>query len=274
MFHWEVPYYLLTLCLCLGGAFLHQYRRHTSTSQKPWGFFLSLLGMVLLVSSPLHAMGREALFLVRMSETLLLVYILPLLAIQALPQGALTHYWRHERFRKYSFAIRDLTWNAVIFNSLFFLWHFPWLYNLSLHSAFFDELQMFGFWVLGVFMWFPLMTRFSPMRFGTPRRLFYLVTLVLGQVPLFAFLTFTHEVFYTGYADATRIIPLSALTDQQMSGWLLKLVTSLIFASVFIVIVVDWNRDQRQQDKDENAQAIENFDLVKRALKKEPPRNG
>lgn len=274
MFHWEVSYYLILFCLLLGSVFLHQYLRHASTSQKPWGFFLSMLGMVVLVSSPWHAMGREALLLVRMSETLLLVYILPLLVIQALPQGALAHYWKHKRFRQYSFALRDLTWNAVIFNTVFFLWHLPWIYNLSLQYAFFDALQMFGFWALGIFMWFPLMTRFTPMRLETPRRLFYIVTLFLGQVPLFAFLTFTHEAFYTHYAEAARIIAVSAVGDQQMSGWLLKLVSTLIFASAFIVIVVDWNRQQRQQDKDDNALAIENFDLVKQALKKEVYRDG
>lgn len=274
MFHWEVPYYLLIFCLLLGSVFLQQHLRHDSEVPKPWGFFLSVLGMVIVVSSPLHAIGREALLLARMLETLLLVYILPLLAIQALSQGALAHYWKYEGFRKYSLPLRDLTWNSVIFSSVFFLWHLPWIYNLGLQYAFFDELQMFGFWVLGLFMWFPLMTRFTPMRLNTPRRIFYLVALVLGQVPLFAFLTFTHEVFYIGYAEASRIIPITALSDQQMSGWLLKLVTSLIFASVFIVIVVDWNRTQRQQDKDDNSLAFENFDLVKRALQKEVNRNG
>ena len=219
-------------------------------------------------------MGREALFLMRMLETLIIVYVLPPLALRALPVALLSHYWHSARFRKYSFPLRDLTWSSVLFNGLFFLWHLPWVYNLSLEIAFFDALQMFGFWVLGIFMWLPLNIRFAPMRLSTPRRMFYLVTLILGQVPLFAFLTFTREVLYTGYASAARLVPVSALADQQMAGWLLKLATSLIFASAFIVIFLDWSKAQRQQDKDDNALAVENFDLVKRVLKKEGKRNG
>lgn len=273
MFHWEIPYYLIILCLLTGATLLRAYLHH-ATGPKPWGFFLSLLGLVLLVSSPLHSLGREALFLGRMLETLLIVYVLPPLALRALPVSVLSHYWHSARFRKYSLPLRDLTWSSVVFNGLFFLWHLPWIYNLSLKSAFFDELQMFGFWVLGVLMWFPLNVRFAPMRLNTPRRMFYLVTLILGQVPLFAFLTFTREVLYTGYASAARVVPVSALADQQMAGWLLKLATSLIFASAFIVIFLDWSKAQRQQDKDDNTLAVENFDLVKRALKKEGKRNG
>ncbi len=162
----------------------------------------------------------------------------------------------------------------MIFNGVFFVWHLPWIYNLSLQNVLFDQVQMFGFWLLGLLMWLPLNIRFAPMRLNTPRRMFYLVTLILGQVPLFAFLTFTREVLYTGYANAARVIPVSALADQQMAGWLLKLATSLIFASAFIVIFLDWSTIQRQQDKDDNALAVENFDLVKRALKKEVNRNG
>lgn len=274
MLHWEIPYYLLMLCLLTGAALLHQSLRHAPDSPKPWGFFASLLGLVLLVSSPLHGVGREALFLGRMLETLLIVYVLPPLALRALPASLLKHYWQKPNFRKYSFPIRDLTWSSVIFNGVFFLWHLPWIYNLSLQNVLFDQVQMFGFWLLGLLMWLPLNIRFAPMRLSTPRRMFYLVTLILGQVPLFAFLTFTREVLYTGYADAARVIPVSALADQQMAGWLLKLATSLIFASAFIVIFLDWSKTQRQQDKDDNALAVENFDLVKRALKKEVNRNG
>jgi putative membrane protein len=274
VFHWEVPYYLLILCLLTSAALLQQYRHHAAHAPMPWGFFLSLLGLCVLVSSPLHAIGREALFLGRMLETLIIVYVLPPLALRSLPNALFSYYWKSIHFRKYSFPIRDLVWSSVVFNGLFFLWHLPWIYNLSLVHGFFDESQMFGFWVLGLLMWLPLNIRFAPMRLNTPRRMFYLVTLILGQVPLFAFLTFTREVLYTGYGSAARVIPVSALAEQQMAGWLLKLATSLIFASAFIVVFLDWSSLQRQQDKDDNALAVENFDLVQRALKKEVNRKG
>ncbi len=95
MLHWEIPYYLLMLCLLTGAAFLQQSLRHAPDSPKPWGFFASLLGLVLLVSSPLHGIGREALFLGRMLETLLIVYVLPPLALRALPASLLSHYWQN-----------------------------------------------------------------------------------------------------------------------------------------------------------------------------------
>lgn len=206
--------------------------------------------------------------LARMLESVIAVYVLPPLALRALPLEALDHAWQSARFRRWSLPLRDLVWNSVLFNSVFFLWHLPWVYARTLTVDWIDQTQMMAFWLLGLWMWFPLNTRFSPMRLNTPRRMFYLVTLVLGQVPLFAFLSFQRQVLYTHYAQVTPLIDISTLADQQMSGWLLKLATSFIFACAFIVIFLDWSREQRQQDKADNALAVENFTLVQKALKK------
>lgn len=271
---WTVPYYLYIFCLLTALVCWVQHRRYNRAQHLPLGFFASLALLALLVSSPLHTLGRESLFLARMIETLIAVYVLPPLALRYLPYMALKHHWQSSKFQRATLPLRDLTWSSVLFNGLFFVWHLPWVYNLGLQSAFFDQLQFFGFWLLGMLMWFPLNVRFSAMRLSTPRRMFYLVTLILGQVPLFAFLTFTREALYTGYAQAPRVIALSALADQQIAGWMLKLATSLIFASAFIVIFLDWSRQQRSQDKQDNELAVENFDLVKRALAKKVNRNG
>lgn len=267
MLHWQASYYLYLCCLLLSLFCWQQHLKHNRSNPVPWGFFVSLGLLCVVGSSPLHGFGQEALMLARMLETVIVVYVLPPLALRALPLAVVEHYWQKPQFRRWSLPLRDLVWNSVLFNSVFFVLHLPWFYEGALAKDGLDQLLMFGFWLLGLWMWWPLNIRFDPMRLSTPRRMFYLVTLVLGQVPLFAFLTFQRQALYTHYAKAARVIPVSALADQQMAGWLLKLTTSLIFASAFIVIFLDWSRHQRAQDVKDNALAVENFSLVEKALK-------
>lgn len=267
MLHWQAPYYLFLYCLLLSLFCWQQHVRHNRSNPIPWGFFVSLGLLCLVVGSPLHRLGRDSLMLARMLETVIAVYVLPPLALRALPMSVMAHYWQNSQFRRWSLPLRDLVWNSVLFNSLFFLLHLPWVYQGALRTQWLDQLLMFVFWLLGLWMWLPLNIRFDPMRLSTPRRMFYLVTLVLGQVPVFAFLSFQRQVLYTYYAQVVPIIDISTLADQQMSGWLLKLTSSLIFACAFVVIFLDWSRHQRAQDVEDNALAVENFSLVQKALK-------
>ena len=70
---------------------------------------------------------------------------------------------------------------------------------------------------------------------------------------------------YPTYLEAARISPLDAYGDQQLAGWSLKTVSSVIFAAAFIRIFLEWNRHSRHQDFHDNITAFENIELVKRA---------
>ena len=65
-------------------------------------------------------------------------------------------------------------------------------------------------------VWWPVCgpsKRIPPMRFGP--QMLYILALMLGQTPIFAFLTFSKDVLYDTYFYAERIINLSPLEDQK-----------------------------------------------------------
>ncbi len=269
--HWFPAYWLYLFCLLAAWVFFAWSKiswGNAKNVKQGWGVYMSLALVALVGSSPLHHAGREYLFLARMFETLILLYVLPALTLRSVPNILWLTLWQNPFRRKILFPFLDITWSTVGFNILFFVWHLPAVYNLGLRYDILDQMHVFGIWALGFLMWLPLNVRYQPMRLNMPRQMFYLVTLILGQVPLFALLTFTREPLYGVYATAARITPLNALADQQLSGWTLKVVSSLIFASAFIAIFLEWSRRQRKQDAEDNALAFENFELVKRASRR------
>lgn len=229
---------------------------------QPCAFLLAILGVALVTASPLDYLGYKALLLARMLEFMLLVYVLPCLFWLGLPATML-----YQGIRRWPVLLKlsHLVGASLCFNIFFFILHLPPIFELGLQNAWINQLQLLLVFGFGCLMWLPLLSPFLPMRLSLPRQMFYLVTLVFAQVPLFAILTFSRQVLYTSYLAAPRITPLDAYSDQQLSGWVLKTVSSVIFAAAFIRIFLDWNRQARRQDSEENLTAFENFELAKRA---------
>ena len=154
----------------------------------------------------------------------------------------------------------------LIFHLGVVLWYVPALCEFALHYVWIAQLEHLSLLLVGCIMWLPLINPLPHLRLPFARRMFYLVVLIGCQVPLFGILTLSGRALYATYRLAPRITDLSAYGDQQTAGWLLKLVTVLVFAGGFIAIFLQWHAQQRLQDRDENRQAEENMKLLRRAI--------
>lgn len=274
---WALKPFLLGGWLLLGLIYalsLFWLRRHSPEERPfswkhPFLFVLAALSSLLLVSSPIDALGQSWLFTVRMFEYICLIYASGTLLLLSLPADLLKACSRGP-LRHLLLPFSDLAKNSVLFNGYFLLWHLPEMLSLALQSAWINELQMLSFVISGALMWLPLISPDPDLRLPLPRQMFYIAMLILWQIPVFALLTISPDQLYANYQDQPGMYYLTAYGDQQVSGWFLKIVTLHIFAINFIVIFLQWNRSQRQQDKDDNALAVENFQLVQRA----PQRKG
>ncbi len=83
------------------------------------------------------------------------------------------------------------------------------------------------------------------MRFGP--QMLYVLGLMLGQTPIFAFLTFSEEVLYDTYFYAERIMNLSPLEDQRAGGVLMKLANMAVSLGVLSSIFYRWSKQQPTQ---------------------------
>ena len=264
---WRFQPLLILMSLGLLWAYARFWKAlKTQESDLPFwralSFVSSIVLLAILTASPLDFIGQQYLLTVRMLEMIGLIYVLPCLFWLGIPPEMV--YATVKRFQILRYA-GHMVGVSLCFNVLFLVLHIPVIYQAGLAHHWIHQLQLGFVFVIGCMMWWPLICSFLPARLPLPRQMFYVVTLVFAQVPLFAVLTFSRTVLYPTYLQAARISPLDAYGDQQLAGWTLKTVSSVIFAAAFIRIFLEWNRHSRHKDFHDNITAFENIDLIKRA---------
>ena len=66
---------------------------------------------------------------------------------------------------------------------------------------------------------------------------------MVGQLPVFAFLTFAGEPLYPTYAWAPRIIDLDPLNDQILGGIIMKVINMLFSLSLLGLFFYQWAKN-------------------------------
>lgn len=233
-------------------------------------FLLGLLLSALLIASPLHQIGKTELFFVRMFEYMMQIYLLGALLLQGIPAIWLEKLWLIPQGHQILKWTSGLLISSIGFNLIFFGLHIPVIYNSILQIAWLDQLVFVALLPLGVLMWLPLFSRAPVLRLSISQQMFYLILLILEQVPVFVVLTFSNESLYPTYLMSAHQLGLSAVEDQHSGGWLLKMLSTLIFAAAFIQLFINWSQQQRRQDQIQNQSDYENMALAKQAK----PRKG
>lgn len=265
-FHWHLYPLLMSILLSLGLIYALLWRRWPGENQRqPLCWSLGLLATACVTASPWDQMGHQALFVVRMGETLTLVYVVSCLFLAGLPARWFEELQAQRSGRWLLKWLCGTVTPSALFNLIFLAWHLPPFYDITLASSTLNQLCLASLPLLGGLMWLPLLSPLHSLRLSSARQMFYVVSLIFGGLPLFGLLTFSKGVLYSSYLNAPRITSLSAFADQQLGGWLQKLFTSLVFAGAFIVIFLAWNQRQRRQDVQDNQTAVENFGLIQRA---------
>jgi putative membrane protein len=107
-----------------------------------------------------------------------------------------------------------------------------------------EHLMFFG---AAILYWWPL---FSPSRVLPPRRpgvqMVYLLGVLIAMTPVFAYVTFSHDVLYPTYEYAPRLFPnFSAADDQLLAGVMMKLVGVFGAVAALAVAFFGWYRERR-----------------------------
>lgn len=228
------------------------------------GAALTLL--FLITCSPLDTLAHQFLLVARSAQHLLLLYLLCPLLLATFASGP-----RNPLLLRFAWLEKLLRWlgkplhAALCFNLMLMCWYIPELNALSNQNLWIRQLEYLSIMGAGLVMWLPLMHPRPWLRPPFEQQIFYLVMLLAGQVPLFAALTLSRTALYQTYLLAPRLTPLSAYGDQQSAGWLIKLISVLVFAGALIAIVLQWHAQQRLKDQHENRLAYENLHLVEAA---------
>ena len=131
----------------------------------------------------------------------------------------------------------------VAFNLVFAAWHIPGLYEWALRDRTMHNLEHVTFLATSILMWWPLLSPLREFPRLTPGlQTLYLLALSLVQLPVFAYVTFTHRVLYPTYETAPRLVPLTPLADQQLGGILMKVAGMVVLFAMLVIAFWQWYR--------------------------------
>jgi putative membrane protein len=131
---------------------------------------------------------------------------------------------------------------GLCFTLIFSFWHIGAFYEAAIRDKTIHMAEHLSMYLSSIAMWWPVCgpsKRVPPLRFGP--QMLYILALMLGQTPIFAFLTFSEDVLYDTYFYAERIINLSPLEDQKTGGVLMKIANMAVSVGVLSSIFYRWS---------------------------------
>lgn len=212
-------------------------------------FFAGLAITYVAVGSPIDQLGEQFLFSAHMVQHMLLIYAAPLLFFAGTPHWLIDALLRPAAVRRAMSVLTHPACGGLLFTFAFTLWHVPALYEAGLQDRRIHILEHWTIFILAILMLWPFLTnsRCVPRRsYGL--RMISIFLLMIGQLPVFAFLSFAGEAIYPTYVWAPRIIPLDPLNDQVLGGIIMKVVNMSVSLSILGTVFYRWARSESGDD--------------------------
>lgn len=233
--HWHTEPLLLITLLAAGWLYalsVGPFRLRISgqeTLALPFGkcllFYLGLALVYIAVGSPLDQLAEQFLFSAHMVQHMILIYLAPICFFAGTPDWLTDWLLRKESAASIMRKLTHPACGGLLFTFVYTIWHVPTLYEAALQDKRIHILEHWTMFSLGVIMLWPFLAHSNrvPKR-SYPVRTVAIFLLMVGQLPVFAFLTFAGEAIYPTYIWAPRITALDPLNDQILGGIIMKVV--------------------------------------------------
>jgi putative membrane protein len=220
-------------------------------------FAAGLATLVVAVSPPIDRLS-DSLFAMHMVQHVLLIEVAAPLLVLSRPWNRLWRPFPLSARRAVAGGIAHARWAAplrvlgrwfvipvvafVLMNTIFVLWHLPFLYDAALSSPAVHDLEHLTFFVTALLLWAHLLGN-GPFhtRLSLPGRAGYAVGAMLVGWALAVVIAIAPPPLYTHYADqASRPGGLSALADQQLAAGIMWVPASVPWIALALVCVYSW----------------------------------
>ena len=219
------------------------------TKQQKATYATAVFFLWLASDWPLHDLSEDYLYFVHMIQHLLITFVVPPLLLLAAPEPlARTVLGGHPDatptpiFRKLTHPVLA----GVAFNAVVAITHLPWVVNTAATNGpfhYFAHFALFGFALL---MWVPVCGPIPELRLGLPARMAYLFAMsILPTIPA-GFLTFADSPIYEAYTGAFGI---SATSDQQAAGLIMKIVGGFYLWTIIAVLFFRWSAANQKSEQ-------------------------
>ncbi|MCB9423320.1 MAG: cytochrome c oxidase assembly protein [Ardenticatenaceae bacterium] len=222
---------------------------------RPISYLAGLVFIGLALMSPLDVLSSQ-LFSMHMIQHLLLIMIAPPLLLIANPMPimlwGLPRKWRlkigrglarllngKSIFRQY---LRKATTPGVVWMIWLVAiigWHDPNAYNAALRSNFVHDIEHLTFFFGGMLFWWHV-TGAGPRihkQFGLIGRTAFALSAVPPNMLTGAVIAFAQEPIYTYYTNVPRLMGLSVMEDQQLSGVIMWVPGSMMYIIAALVLI-------------------------------------
>jgi cytochrome c oxidase assembly factor CtaG len=183
--------------------------------------------LLIMVAAPLLLLGDPAVTLLRG---------IPLTLRRPALQSLARRSWVRQAVRRLSLLARPRS-VFVIFTVDLYLWHWNWLFNLTLQYDAVHLLEHLCFLVTAILFWSQVINqRALHARLSYTQRAAYTVITAAASNFLAMYFVFTPKPLYTAYAHiAHRPFGMTALGDQQVAGAIMWVPVLFLFGGAFAV---------------------------------------
>lgn len=188
--------------------------------------------------TPLNTVAQHYLLSAHLLQITILMGAIPPLLLLALPRHPNVHPPRWLR-RALRVLVHPLT-AIIAVNAAFFGWHLSGPYQAAMQNDALYAAEQVSLLLTSVMFWWPIVTPFSPpQRSMSPLgKIGYIVLATIPQTFGGLVVALAHHSLYPAYELAPRLMGLDALTDQQIAGASIALVSKVALFTAFTVIFV------------------------------------
>lgn len=244
-----------------------------SPRQKVW-FTVGVLVFWLAADYPMHDIAEQRLYSVHMLQHSLLMVVFPPVMLLATPTWLARLIIGQGGFKRFVYRWARPA-PALLFNlALTALTHWAWVVDNSVTNG---PLH-YGVHLVMVFssflVWMTVCGPIPELRVGPPTKMLILFLLsIIPTIPA-AFLTTAEAVIYQGYNHSVRLWGVSVVTDQQMAGVVMKLITGFYLWGIIATIFFRWSLGERAQKQKYRGKLVPSVEMVDAIVSGPPSSDG
>ena len=213
------------------------------TRKNFYAFWAALFALWFASDWPMHDISEEYLYSVHMVQHMIISLIVPPLFLTALPvwltRLILTPTGRIGILTK---RIANPIAAGLIYNFVVIVTHLPFAVNYSIENGSFHYFLHLAVFVSSLWMWLPVINPMKEFRISLPTQMVYLFLMsVIPTVPA-GFLTFAGGALYDAYDHQVRLWGIDITTDQQLAGFVMKLVGGIYLWVWIAARFFQWSR--------------------------------
>ena len=215
-------------------------------------YVASVVILFVSLTGPIHDLSDYFLFSAHMVQHMLLMMVVPPLMLLGLPAWLIRPALKLPGVTALARFLTKPLVAFAIYNVVFVVWHFPFMYNAALENHDVHIIQHLMFITTATMMWWPVINPLPElMTMPGPVQILYLFAIGLPASVVSAFIALSEEVVYPFYGAAPRVFDITAVEDQQLGGMIMWVPGMILLWTAITIVFFRW---ARREDRDERAE--------------------